>query len=125
MPVSYALKRSDPQVITIPLPQPPYAIVDLHLVMPSQAVDFAHVGEFAWCAVGLGGIPSQLALEIGGFHHLFGQFADGQFLARANVDVAIAYLRFRWIVGVGEIDVEQDVGTGVRHVLTPKELAQG
>ena len=57
---------------------------------PAEAVELAHVDELARGTVGLAGIKHDFAIETDRLHHEFAEFADGEFLARTHIDVAVA-----------------------------------
>ena len=105
------------------------ALVDFNLVVPAEAVQLAHVGEFLQSAVRLRGVPEQLALEANLRHNLFGALADRNLLARAHIDMAVAHLDDavrilgRSVIRVLEIHVQQHVHAGIGHLLAPQELA--
>lgn len=93
-------------------------------MVPAQGVQFAHVGEFAQGSVGLGGVPLDgAAVTHGGFDHL-GELADGDLLAAADVDVAVAHF-VALAAHVLKVNVLQTIDAGVGHVLAPQELADG
>ncbi len=120
---------------------------------PAEAVELAHVDELAHGAVGLGGVELDCALEADRLDHKLAELAYGQFLARAHINVAVAYLAERRdgaaaaravvaihnAVGshavmyrrvflnaydVAEVDIQQHVNASVGHILAPEELAQ-
>ena len=138
----------------VPLEQPSDAVLDLDLVGPAKGVEFADVDELAGGAVRLGRVEAQLALEADGPDNEPGELADGELLAGADVDVAVADLAERRdgpaapgaVVAVDdavglvavldarvpldpddvlEVHVQKDVDGGVGHVLAPEELAEG
>ena len=57
---------------------------------PAETVELAHVDELARGAVGLACVEYDFALETDSLHHEFAEFADGELLAGAHVDVAVA-----------------------------------
>ena len=79
------------QALSIPVEEALYAFLDVHLVVPAQAVEFADVDEFAHGAVGLCRVEFDRSRETNDLDHQFGEGADGQFVARAHVDMAVAY----------------------------------
>lgn len=80
----------------VPVEEFLYAFVDFDLVSPAEAVELAHVNELARGAIGLACIKHDFAFEADRLHDEFAEFADGEFLARAHVDVAIAdFTEFR------------------------------
>ena len=120
---------------------------------PTKAMELAHVDELARCAIGLASVKEHFAFEAHRLHHEFAQFADGKFLARTYVDVAVTdFTEFRdgsatacAVVtvnctidtcavmhagilfnadNVAEIHVQEHMYRGVRHVFAPKELAK-
>ena len=56
------------------------------LSLPAESVHFCHVEEFAGGAVGFGGVEGEFAGEADGGFDEFGEFADGDVLAAAEVD---------------------------------------
>ena len=59
---------------------------------PAKGVELLHIDELSHRAVGFGGVEGDLALEAYGLDDQFGELADGELLAGANVDVAVADL---------------------------------
>ena len=59
---------------------------------PAQRVKLGNVDKLTHRTVGLGGIELYNPLEAYSLDDQFGEFADGQFLAGADIDVAVAYL---------------------------------
>ena len=55
-------------------------------------MQFAYVNEFSHGAVGLAGVKLNGAFEAYGFGYELGELAYAEFLACANIDVAVAYL---------------------------------
>jgi hypothetical protein len=43
---------------------------------PAQSRQSAHIQLFFWGSVGLAGVPTDLALETGGYRHCLGQLPD-------------------------------------------------
>lgn len=109
----------DADAFQIPLVETVDAFVDLDLVMPAEVVKLGHVSQLAHRAVGFGGISAEHATEADFLHYLLGKLADGQFLARADVDVAVADFAVALTVGILEIDVEQHVDARIEHLLAP------
>ena len=120
---------------------------------PAEAVEFAYVDEFAHRAIGLACVKHDFAFEAHGLHHKFAEFADGEFLARAHVDVAVAdFTEFRdsaaaasTVVAVNstidacaimharvfldaddvaKIHVQKHMDRSVCHVFAPEEFAE-
>ena len=67
-----------------------HAVFYLNLVGPAEGVEFLHVNELAHGAVGLGGVEFYGALEAYGLDDEFREFADGEFLSCAHIDMAVA-----------------------------------
>lgn len=111
------------------------------------------VDELAHCAVRLGSIKLDCSGEADGFYYELREFADGEFLAGADVDVAVADFAerrdgaaaagavvavndavglvavvdggvFLYAYDVLEINVQEDVHAGIGHILAPEEFAQ-
>ena len=55
-------------------------------------MQFAHIDELAHGAIGLAGIEGDFALEAYGLDHQLAEFADGEFLACAHINVTVADL---------------------------------
>ena len=120
---------------------------------PAEAVELAHVDELARGAVGLARVEHDFAIETDRLHDEFAEFADGEFLARTHVDVAVAdfaklgdctaaasavvtvygavYARAVMYAGilfdaddVAEIHVQQHMHRCVGHVFAPEEFAE-
>ena len=98
---------------------------DFNLMVPAKGMELADVGELAHGAVGLGGVEGETAFESHFLHNQLGKGGDGNLFAGADVDVAIADFLAAFLIGVGEIDVFEDVDAGIGHLFAPKELAQG
>ena len=62
---------------------------------PAEGMQFRNIDQLAHRAVRLGGVELHRALEAHGLYHQLRQFADGQLLAGAHIDVAIADLAQR------------------------------
>ena len=115
----------DADALPIPLVKAVDTFFDFDLVMPTQAVEFADITEFAEGAVGLGGVPAQRTTKTDFLDDVLGSFADADFATSAHVDVAVAH--FSQAIGIGgggcaggaEVDVEQDVHTGISHLFAP------
>ena len=99
-------------------------VLKFHGVAPTQGVKFAHIGEFAQGAVGLGAVPLDGATVGHGGLDKFGELADGDLLAAADVDVAVAHLVAR-APHILEVDMLQAIDAGVGHVLAPQEFTDG
>ena len=120
---------------------------------PAETVELAHVNKLARGSVGLAGVEKNFTFEANRLHHELAEFADGEFLAGAHVDVAVAdfaeagdcaataraVVAVHRTVGTGavmhagvlldandvaEVHVQQHVHRGVGHVLAPQELAE-
>ena len=120
---------------------------------PTEAMELAHVNKLARGSVGLAGVEKNFTFEANRLHHELAEFADGEFLASAHVDVAVADFAeagnrataARTVVAVhrpigtgaimhagvlldadnvAEVHVQQHVYRGVGHVLAPQELAE-
>ena len=101
-----------------------HAFLNVYLVMPAQCVQFAWIGEFAHGAVGFGTVEREFSLITYGVHNQFGQLADRDFLACADVDVAVANIFITGLVGVFEVYVLHNEYTGICHFFAPEEFAQ-
>lgn len=137
----------------VPVEEFLYAFVDFDLVSPAEAVELAYVDKLARSAVGLACIKHDFAFEANRLHHEFAEFADGEFLARTDVDVAVAdFTEFRdgaatacAVVAVhcaidacavmharilfnadnvAEVHVQEHMNGSVGHVFAPKEFAE-
>lgn len=84
------------QAVLVPVEEFLYSVLDFDLVGPSEAVKLADIDELAHGAIGLGGVEEDFALEVNGLYHQLGEFADGELLACADIDVAVAYLAKAW-----------------------------
>ena len=123
----------DADALEIPLVEAVDALVNLDGVVPAQTMELGDVGELLERAVGLGRVPAELAPEAYLLHDALGDFLDGDFLARADVDVAVADFpdavtvdgEVALLDDVLEIDVEQAMDGGVCHLLAPEKLAHG
>ena len=120
---------------------------------PAEAVELAHVNELARGAIGLACVKHDFAFEADRLHHKFAEFTDGEFLARTDVDVAVAdFTEFRdssatasAVVtvysaidacavmharilfnadNVAEVHVQEHMNGGVGHVFAPEEFAE-
>ena len=120
---------------------------------PAKAVKLAHINKFARGSIGLTGVEIDIALKTHRLHHELAEFADGEFLAGAHVDMAVAdfaeagdraaatraVVTVHRTIGAGaimhagvlldandvaEVHVQQHVHRGVGHVLAPQELAE-
>ena len=116
-------------------------------------MQFAHVDEFAHGAVGFGGVKRYFTFKAYGTDDQFGELADGELLAGAYVDVAVADLAqagdvaatagavvavdgsigagtimhgavFLYANDITEVHIQQHVHGGIGHVLAPEELAE-
>ena len=121
---------------------------------PAKGVELGYVDEFTHGAIGLGGIEGDFALEAYSLDNQFGELANGELLAGAHIDVAVADFAQRGDVSatagrvvtvhhtigshtvvyagvllysynIFEIDVQQHVDAGIGHILAPEELAEG
>ena len=138
----------------IPIEEFGYAIFDFDFMSPAKGVEFGDIDELAHGAIGLGGIEGDFALKAYGFHNQFGEFANGEFLASAYIDVAVADLAqagdiaattgtvvavnhsvsshtivyagvFLYTNDVTEVHIQQHVHAGICHIFAPEELAEG
>ena len=80
------------KALLVPLEQLLHTFVNLNLVRPAKAVQFLHVNELAHSAIGLASIKGYFALKAYGLDNELGELTDGQFLASAHIDVAVANL---------------------------------
>ena len=80
------------QTLLIPIIESFHTVFDLYLMMPTQAMEFAHVNEFAHDAVRFGGIENDLPLKTHRLRHQLAQFTNRQFLACTHIDMAVADL---------------------------------
>ena len=83
------------------------------LSFPAESVHFCHVEEFAGGAVGFGGVEGEFAGEADGGFDEFGEFADGDIMAAAEVDPV------RGIGGLHEVEAAGG------EVVDVEELASG
>ena len=109
----------------VPLIHTVYTFFDFNLVMPTQGMEFADIGEFAHGTIGFGRIESELSLESHLFHYQVSKVGYRDFLACTYVDVAIAYFATTLLVCILEINVFKYIDTGIGHLFAPKELAHG
>ena len=79
----------------IPVVELLHTILDFHLVVPSEAVELAHVDELARCAIWFCRVPDNLTLEADRVLYEVSQGFDGKLLASTHVDVAVADLSKR------------------------------
>ena len=91
-------------------------------MMPSEIVELGDISQLARSAVRFGSIPTQFTTEADFCHDLLCHLTYGQFLTCSHIDVAVAYLLVTGLVCILEINIQKHVHTGVRHLLTPKEL---
>lgn len=70
----------DADAFLIPLVEPVDAFVYLHLMMPSEVVEFGDISQLARSAVRFGSIPTQFAMEADFRHNLLCHLTYGQFL---------------------------------------------
>lgn len=137
----------------VPVEEFLHALVDFDLVRPAEAVELAHVDELARGAVGLARVEHDFAFETDRLHDEFAEFADGEFLARTHIDVAVAdfaklgdctaaasavvavhcaidaravmHARILFDADdVAEVHVQQHMNGCVGHVVTPEEFAE-
>ena len=130
-----------------------YAFVNFDLVGPAEAMELTHVNELARRAIGLACVKEHFAFKANSLHDEFAEFADGQFLTRTHVDVAIAdFTEFRNGAAtaravvtvycainacaimhagilfdaddVAEVHVQEHMNGRVGHVFAPEELAE-
>ena len=78
--------------VAIPVVELGHTLLYLHTMLPSQAMELRDVDQLARRTVGFVAVPDDSSFESDGARHQFGQRADGQFLARSDVDMAVAYL---------------------------------
>ena len=141
------------QVFLVPVEELLDAIFDFYLMGPAKGVELGYIDELAHGTIGLGGIEGDFALEAYGLDDKLGELANGELLAGAHIDVAVADLAQRGNVAatagavvavhhsigshtvvyagvflnsydIFEIDVQQHVDAGVGHVFAPEELAE-
>ena len=93
-------------------------------MLPAQRVQFAGVGEFTHGAVGFAAVESELSAISHGVRNQFGKAADGDFLARTDVDVSVTDILLSGFAGIFKVHVLHDEYAGVRHFLTPEEFTQ-
>ena len=78
--------------VAIPVVELGHTLLYLHTMLPSQAMELRDVDQLARRTVGFVAVPDDSTFESDGARHQFGQRADGQLLARSDVDMAVAYL---------------------------------
>ena len=78
--------------VAIPVVELGHTLLYLHTMLPTQAMELRDVDQLTRRAVGFVAVPDDSSFESDGTRHQFGQRADGQFLARSDVDMAVAYL---------------------------------
>ena len=66
----------------------------VYFVMPSQFMQFGHIGQFAHGPVRFLRIECNAAFISRFLYYQMRQAGDGYFFSRADVDVAVAYLFF-------------------------------
>ena len=108
----------------VPLEETLDAFFDLDLMLPAQAVELLYRGKLAHCTIGLGAVPLDRPSKAYRSGDELRQCADTDFLARADIDVAVAYGTTILWAEATEVGMEQDVHGGIRHIFAPKELAQ-
>ena len=141
------------QTFFVPVEEFLDSVFNLDFMCPAEGVELADVDELAHRAVRLAGVELDCTREADCLDYQFGQFPDGQFLAGADIDVAVADLAkgrdgaaaacavvaIDHAVGLDsvmdgrvflnaddilEIYVQQDVNRCVGHILAPKELTE-
>ena len=65
-------------IFNIPFEERFHAVFNFHFMGPTEAVELRHIAEFAWSAVGFGGIKSDSASEAHGFRHELGKLLQGE-----------------------------------------------
>ena len=80
------------QTPPIPLEEFLDTFLYFHFMSPAEGVEFAHVYQFAHGSIGLGSIKLYRSFKTDGLDYQFGEPADGEFLASADIDMAIANL---------------------------------
>ena len=117
----------DADTLQVPLVQAVYALIYLYGMVPSQAVQFAHVGHLEHGSVGLCPIPTEFSLESCLGSYLLGTLSDADLVACAHIDMAVAYLTDVVAVDLHlcvvhhilEVHIEQAVDAGICHFLAP------
>ena len=82
----------DADALEIPLIELVDAIFNLDGMMPTKTMELIYIGEFLEGAIWLRRIPTELTLKTNLCHDLFCNFLDRDFLAGADIDVAVANL---------------------------------
>ena len=82
--------KSGVEAAAVPVEEPADTVLDFDPVGPAEAVELADVDELAHRAVRLGGIELNRAGETSRLRDQFRKFPDCQFLAGADIDVAVA-----------------------------------
>ena len=108
----------------VPLEETLDAFFDLDLMLPAQAVELLYRGKLAHCTIGLGAVPLNRPSKAYRSGDELSKIANAYFLARADIDVAVAYGATIGWAEATEVGMEQDVHGGIRHIFTPEELAQ-
>ena len=108
----------------IPVEETLDAFFDLDLMLPAQAVEFLYGSELTHRAIGLGAVPLDTPFEANCTSDELSKITDAYFLARADIDVAVAYGATIGWAEATEVGMEQDVHGGIRHIFAPEELAQ-
>ena len=78
------------QTFLVPVKEFLYALFDFDAMLPTKGVEFGDIDELAHGAIGFGGVEGDFALEAYGLDNQFREFSDGEFLASAHIDVAVA-----------------------------------
>lgn len=108
----------------IPVEETLYAFFDLDLMLPAQAVEFLYGSELTHRAIRLGAVPLDRPSKAYRSGDELSKIANAYFLARADIDVAVAYGATIGWAEATEVGMEQDVHRGIRHIFAPEELAQ-
>ena len=108
----------------VPLEETLDAFFDLDLMLPAQAVELLYRCKLAHCTIGLGAVPLDRPSKAYRSGDELSKITDADFLARADIDVAVAYGATILWAEATEVSMEQDVHGGIRHVFAPEELAQ-
>ena len=108
----------------IPVEETLDAFFDLDLMLPAETVELLYGGEFTHRAIGLGAVPLDRPSKAYRSGDELSKIANAYFLARADIDVAVAYGATIGWAEATEVGMEQDVHRGIRHIFAPEELAQ-
>ena len=83
------------EAVLVPGKKTLHAVFNLNFVCPSERMKFADIGEFAHGAIGLRVVKINSASKSYGFYDKFGELANGEFFACADIDVTVAYFSQR------------------------------